>query len=321
MMSDPPLDLPQALASLERKQAEINAMANDIDSLNREIEATHRGLMAIHQDLEVRGIELENARRHLAASEKLAALGSLVSGVAHEVRTPLTIIATNLHVLGRYAAKGTQTGDYARLAECLPYVTGEIDSAIDRVQGLVKGLSRFTRVRSISNECLLDPIVREAVDLYDAVNRSHTRVVVDLRAPDPVVLDKSQVQQIVINLIENAVQASRASDRPVSVRTYADPEGVGVVLEVADRGSGMTTQTQAQMFEPLYTTKVDGTGVGLTIVQRIVREHDATIQCHSEIGVGTTFTIHFPAPRSREVVQRARPKAGAAGLAGHESAA
>lgn len=315
MMADPPLDLPQALASLKRQQAEIRAMANDIDSLNREIEASHRGLMAIHKDLEVRGIELENARRHLAASEKLAALGGLVSGVAHEVRTPLTIIATNLYVLGRYADKGTQTGDYGRLAECLPFVTGEINSAIDRVQGLVKGLSRFTRVKSISSECFLDPIVREAVDLYDAVNRSHTRLVVDLRAPHPVVLDKSQVQQIVINLVENAVQASRASDRPVSVRTYADADRAGVVLEVADQGSGMTTQTQAQMFEPLYTTKVDGTGVGLTIVQRIVREHNATIQCHSEIGVGTTFTIHFPAPGSKEVLQKERPETGAPGPA------
>lgn len=298
MMADAALDLAEALAILQQKQAEIATMANDIDSLNHEIEATHRGLMAIHKDLEVRGIELENARRHLAASEKLAALGSLVSGVAHEVRTPLTIIATNLHVLGRYATKGTQTGDYARLAECLPSVTGEITAAIERVQGLVKGLSRFTRVTSAPSECLLDVIVREAVDLYDAVNRSHTRVVVDLRAPHPVVLDKSQVQQIVLNLVENAVQASRASDQPVSVRTFADPEGPGLVLEVQDHGTGMSAQTQAQMFEPLFTTKPDGTGVGLTIVQRIVREHHATIECHSEIGVGTTFTIRFPPPRT-----------------------
>lgn len=296
MTTEPPLDLAQALADLKRKEVEIQMMANDIDSLDHEIEASHRGLMAIHKDFEVRGIELENARRHLATSEKLAALGGLVSGVAHEVRTPLTIIATNLHVLGRYAASGAQTGDYSRIAECLPAITGEVTAAIERVQSLVKGLGRFTRVTSIPSECLLDPIVREAVDLYDAVNRSHTRVVTDLRAPHPVVLDRSQVQQIVINLIENAVQASRASDPPVSVRTFADPQSGGLVLEVEDHGTGMTPQTQAQMFEPLFTTKADGTGVGLTIVERIVREHHATIDCRSEMGVGTTFTIRFPAP-------------------------
>lgn len=290
----PAQNLDLTTETLREKDLRIEAMAKIIESLDREIQTTHLGLMALHKELEVRDEDLEIARRNLAASEKFAALGSLVSGVAHEVRTPLTIIATNLHVLDMRASKAVQTGDYASFAQQMPHVLREVLVAIERVQSLVKSLGRFTQSKSTTIECLLDPIVGEAVDLYAAVNRSRTRIVSDLHAPLTVLVDKSHVQQIVINLIENAVQALHSSTEPVSVRTYVDADGTGIILEVKDHGIGMSLETMARMFEPLFTTKPEGTGVGLTIVQRIAREHHATISCESELGHGTTFMIRFP---------------------------
>ncbi|MFA5862195.1 MAG: ATP-binding protein [Candidatus Thermoplasmatota archaeon] len=288
-------ELDEALDKPPEYDAFILTMVNEIAALNREIGATNDGLIAVHKELEDRARELETARRQLAASEKFAALGSLVAGVAHEVRTPLTIIATNLYVLERFASKAAQSGEYAPLVEQVPAITREVLAAIERVQGLVKSLSRFSQAQSVVIESLLDPIVREAVDLYAAVNRSRTPVVADLRSTQPVLVDKAKVQQVVLNLIENAVQASTHASRSVVIRTRDDVDGAGAVLEVEDQGIGMTRETKARMFEPLFTTKVDGTGIGLAIVQHIAREHHATIFCESEPGVGTIVALHFPA--------------------------
>lgn len=247
-----------------------------------------------------RAVEQANALRlQLTQSEKLSALGSLVGGVAHEIRTPLTYLGTNLAILEINLERAYQelppdkaTPLKAKLDERL----ADARESIDRVTRIVEDLRKFTRLKSGHDrvEASLDALVHDAVELFRATHRGEIAVRDRLAPTAPIRADRVQIQQVVLNLMQNALDA-KPSDDAIRIRTLDAPEGA--ILLVEDHGHGIPPDVQARMWEPFYTTKTEGSGLGLSIVKRILDQHDATVEVASVAGKGTTFRILFPRAR------------------------
>lgn len=244
--------------------------------------------------------ELVAARRQVAHSEKLSALGSLVSGVAHEIRTPLTYLNNHLFVLNARLAKAIEAlppGEARAMLAATQLNLRSAEEGADRIKHLVEDLRRFMRLKSGEREDVdLAEVVQDALDLFRAAHRGRVSIEARLEPTPRLTLDKVQLQQVVINLLENAVDASPSGATIVIATRSA--EG-GAELTVQDPGVGIPPEVQARMFDAFYTTKPEGTGLGLSIVRRIVETHDGFIACHSRPGEGTRFVVTFPAPDAR----------------------
>lgn len=245
--------------------------------------------------------ELEESRRQMAMSEKLSALGTLISGVAHELRTPLTYVANNVflirHRLDKAAAAHPELGeplqDVTRFSE-------EAMDGIDRINALLRDLRPFVNPEpGIRMPAKLDEVVATAVDLFRATQRGRSEVEADLRETGAIEMDKGQIQRVVINLLLNAMEAMESGGR-IHVTTRA-VEG-GAEIEVEDEGPGLPPEVRARIFDPFFTTKAEGTGLGLSITRSVVEAHGGTIRYRTEEKVGTTFIVFLPTnPRQVKV--------------------
>jgi two-component system, NtrC family, sensor kinase len=226
----------------------------------------------------------------LVRQERLAALGQLVSGVAHELNNPLTGISAHAQLLELGLVSGTDARETARV----------IASESRRAAGIARKLLDF--VRQTDADLLpvdLNAVVRDSVELRAHVIRSHA-IVLDTRygeALPQVVGNPSALQQVLINLLTNAEQAILAMDgeRRITIETEASG-GLARVL-VTDSGPGIPPEDIGRIFNPFFTTKPRGvgTGLGLSISEGIVRDHGGRLLVHSTEGVGSTFIVELPA--------------------------
>lgn len=246
--------------------------------------------------------ELSLMRAQLVQGEKLSALGSLVSGVAHELRTPLTFLSNNTFLLKRRLDDASRRGASAAEAnEEAARFLAEITTGVDRINQLIEDLRRYTRTRQRTDLSVvpLHEIIPDAIELFRATNRHSHLLETSLGRTEPILANRGAIQQITLNLLQNAADATPPGGR---LRVTTRDEADRVVLEVTDEGAGIPQSVQARMFEPLFTTKTTGTGLGLSIVKRIVDEHRATITCQTAQRSGTTFRVSFPraasAPRA-----------------------
>ncbi|HUR70132.1 MAG TPA: PAS domain S-box protein [Candidatus Thermoplasmatota archaeon] len=240
--------------------------------------------------------EAESLRMQLAQSEKLSALGSLVGGVAHEIRTPLTYLSNNLSIVEMSLLRA-----YAELpAERAGALKAKLDErmrdaheSVERIERLVADLRKFTKRKTGHGRSAasLDSLAREAIDIFRATHRGMTPVRDELLPTSLVLADRVQLQQVILNLLQNAIEA-RPHGNLVRVATRDAPEGP--TIEVEDEAGGIGPDVLLRMWDPFYTTKPEGTGLGLSIVKRILEEHGARVDVHSEPGKGTRFTIVFP---------------------------
>ena len=258
-------------------------------------DGTERGFAVIVRDLSERAKAreaLEQARSQLAATEKLSALGSLVSGVAHEIRTPLTAMSNNLHIMEMSLRPATVKHPEDDLLGNLLTRVEDAIAGVDRLNRLVEDLRRFTRVKPGTRKRMpLESIVLTAVDLFRAAHRGSIQVESSLEPTPSAEVDVTQVQQVVLNLLQNAADAMPHGGR-VRVETNEHERGACIIIE--DQGIGMPPEVYARMFEEFFTTKPEGTGLGLSIVRRIVESHKGSIECESLPGKGTRFTVVLP---------------------------
>ncbi|HWG89438.1 MAG TPA: MEDS domain-containing protein [Candidatus Thermoplasmatota archaeon] len=248
----------------------------DVAWMLEQLQALHRGEEA-----------LETARRQAAAQEKLSTLGMLVSGVAHEIRTPLTYAMTNLHLIDRrLKASGAEEGPLReQVTEAL--------QGLERVSRIVADLRRFLHAApDEGGPADLAEVATAATNLFRATVSHEVYLRMDLRAASAAHVDPLKLQQVVLNLLSNAAEAVGPGGQIV-VRTRA--EGGEALIEVEDKGPGIPPDVRARLFEPLFTTKSEGTGLGLSIVRRIVEEHSGTIEVASTPGEGARFTVRLPA--------------------------
>jgi signal transduction histidine kinase len=228
--------------------------------------------------------ELERAQRELVQQEKLAAIGRVSAGVAHEVRNPLGVIRASAAMV----KEGFQQSDDAYRA--CDFICQEID----RLDALISALLTFSRPAELHRHTVsIEKVVERALALAGdelrqrgiALDRQDSPGVPELRA------DPDLVSQLIYDLLCNASEAVGEGGR-IAVRTGC--AAGGVCVEVADSGAGVAPELAAQLFEPFFTTKASGTGLGLAVVRRIVDGHGGEVTLGAGLGGGTVFTVRLP---------------------------
>jgi PAS domain S-box-containing protein len=247
--------------------------------------------------------ELERHRQLVFQSEKLAAMGSLLAGVAHELNNPLSVISGQVALL----RASLKDGPAVARAE-------KISRATERCARIIKNFLALARQRPTERQGVsLNEIVREAVELVAYQLRlDDVEVRFDLADDVPRLwADPHQLHQVVVNLVTNAHQAMRETPPPrrISVTSRLDPGSTRVRLEVADTGPGIPPAIQARIFEPFFTTKPPGlgTGLGLALCRGIVEEHGGSITLGDRPVGGAIFLITLPVEVRPEVAPAARP--------------
>lgn len=274
--------------------------------------------------------ERKQLESQLVQSEKLASLGQLAAGVAHEINNPIGFISSNLGALDGYfkqlqnmldayreaesAISSSEVIDHLGqlrkrveldfLREDIPLLIKESKDGINRVGQIVKDLKDFSRVDSNQEwqwtnlqqgiESTLNIVANELKYKADVVKEYQT-------LPDIECLP-SQINQVIMNLIVNASQAMGPERGIITLRTGL--EGETVSIEVADTGIGIEPDNLQKIFDPFYTTKPvgQGTGLGLSLSYGIVKKHRGDISVRSEVGVGSTFRVELPVRQSKAAV-------------------
>ena len=229
--------------------------------------------------------ERKGLERQLRQTERLAELGTLAAGMAHEIGTPMNVI------LGRAEYLMRKTSEESTKKELTTIV-----AQVERITKIMNQLLSFARQRPIERHPLaLSLVVHEIVDVFrERLEKQRIRLEVDLEPHCPTVpADRDQMGQVLLNLIVNAIQAmSGGGTLSLALRCRNDH----VLLSVSDTGCGILPDDVPKLFTPFFSTKEvgEGTGLGLTVVHGIIEEHQGSITVDSEPGRGTTFHIHLP---------------------------
>ena len=235
--------------------------------------------------------ELVQSHSALEQKEKLASLGTLAAGVAHEVRNPLTAISVRLHSLKR------EVGEHPSAADDLNVIHQEIK----RMERIVEDFLQFARpsapkVESFAVGSLFEQVIRLlSPQMKDEGLHWKTEA-----APEVMALaDVQQIEQVLINLIRNSIENMQPGGTitlRAKVGPIAWPFGVapGTILEVADTGKGISPAVAKRIFDPFFTTKQNGTGLGLSMAALIIEQHGGQLRYQTKVGSGTTFSIMLP---------------------------
>ncbi len=229
----------------------------------------------------------------LVQADKLVLLGQLSAGVAHEIRNPLAAVNLNLQILKRNIAEDTPEATYVATAL----------QGVERISRIVEVTLNFSRPAVPDIQGLnLNTLIPGTLELV-ASSLRRKEIKVELALDDaipPVAVDAKQMQQVFINLITNAADAIKMKGT-ISIKSYLEKGGRKgeaelVVVAISDTGQGIPPEDLPKIFNPFFTRKADGTGLGLPITQRILHQHSGIIDVESTPGSGTTFYVKLPAP-------------------------
>jgi len=265
--------------------------------------------------------ELSRNQRQLLQADKMAALGTLVSGVAHEVNNPNGLILLNIPILRKAQADAERLLDeaseregeftlggipYSRMRAELPKMLEEMQEAALRIKRIVNDLKDFARRGDGTRKALIDvdDAARKAVRLAEAAIRKSTdRFSASYEEDLPLVMGDSQrIEQVVVNLLLNACQALPDRNRAIELATSHDEAGGKVIVRLRDEGTGVAPEHLAHLTDPFFTTKRDegGTGLGLSVSAGILKEHGGALFFESEPGEGTVAVMELPAAREEQ---------------------
>ncbi len=300
--------LPHEMTLAEMSDAQIRAIVGELIKANR--------------DLKELNSKLSDAQSKLIQSEKLASIGQLAAGVAHEINNPIGFIFSNFgtleqyledlfQMLDAYEQAEASVSDGAALArirslkadldidylkEDIPNLMSESRDGIQRVRKIVQDLKDFSRVDARQEW--------ESVDLHAGIDSTLNIVNNEIKYKADVVKHygalpevqclPSKLNQVFMNLLVNAAHAITAERGTITISTGV--EGPNVWVEVADTGAGIAQENLQRIFDPFFTTKPvgKGTGLGLSLSYGIVQKHSGRMEVHSELGVGTRFRVTLP---------------------------
>ena len=311
--------LPQDLTLAEMSDVQIRAIVGELIKTNRDLKEVNS--------------KLSDAQSKLIQSEKLASIGQLAAGVAHEINNPIGFIFSNFgtleqyledlfQMLDAYEQAEASVSDSAALArirslkadldidylkEDIPNLMRESRDGIQRVRKIVQDLKDFSRVDARQEW--------ESVDLHAGIDSTLNIVNNEIKYKADVVKHygalpevqclPSELNQVFMNLLVNAAHAITAERGTITISTGVD--GPNVWVEVADTGAGIAQENLKRIFDPFFTTKPvgKGTGLGLSLSYGIVQKHSGRMEVHSELGVGTRFRITLPIKHEEAATQPA----------------
>ncbi|MHC4339139.1 MAG: ATP-binding protein [Planctomycetota bacterium] len=321
-----------------RKEERDNRSENEtllarLECLNHNLENTIRertiALARRSEEAEAKNRELEDAlfrveeaHAQLLQQEKMASIGQMAAGVAHELNNPIGYVGSNLHTLERYVVKvralieayekhlfpeGSEDSEELRelrkelkveyILEDLPDLVKESLEGTERVRKIVSDLKGFSRPdEKEPKEFDLNEGLKSTLNIVNNEIKYRAEVALDLGEIPPVWCIPGQINQVFMNLLINAGQAiEKNGEIHISTRQ----EGDSVLVRIRDTGCGIEKECLDRVFEPFYTTKGvgKGTGLGLSITCEIVRTHGGEISVESEVGEGTCFTVRLPVAR------------------------
>ena len=230
-------------------------------------------------------VEQERARSAQAA--KLASLGEMSAGVAHEINNPLAVISGMANLMDAVASDPVK----------LKARVENINKAITRISKIVNGLKKFSRTNTekIRKVYSLSTVINEAIWLTEIkAKRFDVKLRISTEAASMVEVDDVEIEQVIVNLINNSIDAIKDSeDRWVEVKTWDEP--TKVVLRVTDSGNGISQKYRDKLFDPFFTTKQvgEGTGLGLSVAKGIIEDHGGTLVLRDDV-LHTSFEIKFP---------------------------
>jgi signal transduction histidine kinase len=251
----------------ERGPSEVADLAREFNSMGRAVEERERGLVR---------------------SERLAAVGKMAAMITHEVRNPLSSIGLNTELLEEEL--GVDAGEARDLCR-------SIHREVDRLTAITEDYLAFARLPKpkVAHESINNIIDSLVSFVREDLTAKQVGLATELAADDPIgVIDAGQIRQCLINLVRNATDAVVAKGGgKVTLRTRRD--GASVAIEVEDDGVGIPTDVLPRLFDPFFSTKEGGNGLGLALTQQIVRDHGGDLDVASTVGRGTTFTVRVPA--------------------------
>jgi two-component system NtrC family sensor kinase len=236
--------------------------------------------------------ELESAHQRLLLSDKMASIGLLTAGIAHEINNPLFVIRGYLDVINESVLSGGISDQ--ELAD----IMGRLDTASKAIAKLVSGIKTYVRIEKTDAVPIeLNAAIQDSLDLVSFLYKQDgIEIVSRLTEQATLILGNlGLLQQVLMNLLSNARDAmEKSDDKKITVRTRS--EGDSVVIEISDTGHGIATENLDRVFTRGYTTKPvgKGSGMGLDLVRRIVEEMGGSIGVDSTVGQGTAFRLEFP---------------------------
>ncbi|MGY3569779.1 sensor histidine kinase [Vibrio paucivorans] len=273
---------------LDKRNQEIKTAAGEL-----ECKVQHRtaSLKEKTEQLEHHIKLLNQTRNKLVTNEKLAALGELTAGIAHEINNPVAVILGNVELM-RF-----ELGDESSRVE------EEIDAImaqIDRIRNITRSLLQYSRQGGVQDEITwqhVNPIVDESITLVKTGSKKRNLEFISrLDAHTSVEVNRHQLLQILVNLQMNAIHAMNGEGRlTISSEDWIESgEAIGAVIHVQDEGCGIKPEQLKRIFDPFYTTKRDGTGLGLSVSQSILSQTGGEIRATSEYGKGSCFSVYLP---------------------------
>jgi len=303
-------------ASEEREQfvRELETSAQDLET---KVRKRTRELTTANEELRRTLNDLKSAQSQLIHQEKMASLGQLVAGVAHEINNPIGFIYANFPHLEEYVvalldvldefqrlpmAKSTRQRMESRLAAAdMDFLRDDLlkiirsgKSGAARVKDIISSLRSFSRLdEAVLKAAVLEEGLDDTVGLLQHHLRNRIQLVRDYQLRLPVLCRPGQMNQVFMNILHNALQAI---DGPGTISISTRSDGEWAVVAIADNGRGIAPDIRHRIFDPFFTTKKvgEGTGLGLSISYGIVKNHGGRIDVASELGRGSTFTIYLP---------------------------
>src|SRR5581483_6838433 len=259
----------------------LKRVGNYLGQLNTALE---RNKAELEERIAERTRQLQEAQAQMLHQEKMAAFGLLAAGIAHEVGNPLTSISSLVQMLQKHGSDGYT-------AEKLALVSGQLA----RIQTTLRELVNFSRPASSERiRFALSDVLDEALNIAKYYKRTKGRLIERHVPPDLPPLDgvRDQLVQVFLNLVLNAVDATGKGGR---IELRAERAGEGVAVTVRDDGAGIAAEHAARLFQPYFTTKKNGTGLGLFVSRKLIADHGGRIEFESRPGCGTTFHVWLPA--------------------------
>ncbi|MFP4557789.1 MAG: ATP-binding protein, partial [Bacteroidales bacterium] len=300
----------------------VQERTEELEATNEELTSINEELLDKRNELEAALDKLKDAQKQLVLSEKMASIGVLTSGIAHEINNPINFISSG--VIGLEMEVNEVVSAYKEYLNCcqehgaqlfskvkadieekynversinnIPKLINSIQTGVSRTVSIIKGLRTFSRLDEESRtEASLSDLINSTLTIL--YNKYKNRIVVntELVPNDTITCYPGKLGQVFLNILVNSIQAIK-QEGEILIKTVYEAKNERYMISIKDTGEGMPADIQKRIFDPFFTTKPvgEGTGLGLSIVHGIIDDHNGRIKVKSEVGIGTEILLYLP---------------------------